>query len=53
MHLCTIELNMAMSEKEAIKHFNVELLQKLPLDDEIFFGMAKKTTCFLWVVVKV
>jgi len=37
---------MAMSEKDAIKHFNVELLLKLPLDDEIFFGMAKKADLF-------
>jgi len=42
-----------MSEKEVIKHFNVELLQKLPLDDEIFLEWQKKPTCVLWVVVKV
>jgi len=46
MHLCTIELNMAMSAKEAIKDSNVKLLQKLPLDDDIFFAMAKEADLF-------
>ena len=37
---------MALSAKNAIKKFNVKLLQKLPLDEEIFFGMAKKANLF-------
>lgn len=32
---------MVLSAKEAIKKYYVELLTKLPLDDEIFFGMVK------------
>ena len=30
-----------MSAKDAIKHFNVELLRQLPLENDIFFGMAR------------
>ena len=41
-----IERSMTLSPKSVIKKFNVELLQKLPLDDEIFFGMAKKVNLF-------
>jgi len=37
---------MAISAKDAINKFNVRLLQKLPLDDEIFFGMAKEADLF-------
>ena len=41
-----IERSMAISAKDAIKKFNVKLLQKLPLDEEIFFGMAKTANLF-------
>ena len=44
--LCDIELNMVISAKDAIKNFNVKLLQKLPLEDDIFFGMAKEANLF-------
>jgi len=37
---------MATSAKNAIKNFNVKLLQKLPLDDAIFFGMVKQANLF-------
>ena len=37
---------MAMSAKDVIKKFNVKLLQQLPLDDDIFFGMAKEANLF-------
>ena len=37
---------MAMSAKDVIKKFNVKLLQQLPLDDDIFFGMAKEENLF-------
>jgi len=33
---------MAISAKDAINKFNVRLLQKLPLDDEIFFWNGKR-----------
>ena len=33
---------MVISPKEAIQSFNVELLEQLPLDNEIFFGMVKR-----------
>ena len=37
---------MALSAKEAIKKYNVKLLENLPLDDEIFFGMVKGAGLF-------
>ena len=37
---------MAISAKDAMKKFNVKLLQELPLDDDIFFGMAKTANLF-------
>ena len=37
---------MAMSAKDVIKKINVKLLQQLPLDDDIFFGMAKEANLF-------
>ena len=41
VHTHYIERSMALSAKYVIKKFNVKLLQKLPLDEEVFFGMAK------------
>ena len=35
-----------MSAKDAIKQFNVELLRQLPLENDIFFGMAKRAGLF-------
>ena len=35
-----------MSAKDAIKHFNVELLRHLPLEDDIFFAMANRANLF-------
>ena len=37
---------MVLSVKEAIKEYYVELLDKLPLDDEKFFGMVKGADLF-------
>ena len=37
---------MGMLPREAIQNFNVDLLEQLPLDDEIFFGMVKKAGLF-------
>ena len=37
---------MAISPKDAIKKFKVELLQELPLDDPIFFAMAERVDLF-------
>ena len=37
---------MAISPEDAIKKFEVELLQELPLDDPIFFAMAKRFNLF-------
>ena len=46
VHKHFIERSMAISAKDAIKKFNVKLLQELPLDEEIFFGMAKQANLF-------
>ena len=35
-----------MSARDAIKKFNVELLRQLPLENDIFFGMAKQADLF-------
>ena len=35
-----------MSAKDAIKQFNVKLLRQLPLENDIFFGMAKQADLF-------
>ena len=35
-----------MSAKDAIKQFNVELLRQLPLENDIFFGMARRADLF-------
>ena len=35
-----------MSAREAIKHFNVELVQQLPLEDDIFFAIAEQASLF-------
>ena len=37
---------MSLSAKDIIKKFNVKLLEQLPLDDPIFFGMAKAADLF-------
>ena len=37
---------MVLSAKEAIKKYNVHLLTKLPLDDEIFFGLVNGAGLF-------
>ena len=37
---------MAKSAKDAITAFKVELLQKLPLDDPIFFAMVERVGLF-------
>ena len=36
----------AMSAKDAIKKFNVQLLRQLPLENDIFFAMAKHADLF-------
>ena len=46
VHTHYIERSMAKSAKDVIKKFNVELLQQLPLDKEMFFGMAKTANLF-------
>jgi len=37
---------MAISAQDAIKKFYVKLVKKLPLDDDIFFGMVKQANLF-------
>ena len=37
---------MAISAKDAVQKFKVELLQELPLDEPIFFAMAERTGLF-------
>ena len=41
-----VERSMTLSPKDVIKKYNVELLEQLPLDEEIFFGKAKKADLF-------
>ena len=41
-----IERSMAISAKDAIRKFTVNLLRQLPLDNKIFFGMAKTAGLF-------
>ena len=49
--LCTLYISavggkVTLSLNEAIKQFNVELLNQLPLENDIFFAMAKKADLF-------
>ena len=37
---------MAISAKDGVRKFKVELLQELPLDDPIFFAMAERAGLF-------
>ena len=37
---------MALSANEAITKFNVRLVQELPLDDAVFYAMAKSAGLF-------
>ena len=46
VHTHYTERSMALSAKDAIKKFNVKLLQELPLYDDIFFGMAETKGLF-------
>lgn len=41
-----IEGTVAPLAKEIIRKFNVKLLEQLPLDNPIFFGLAKKADLF-------
>ena len=34
------------SAKDAIKHFNIELLQELPLENDIFLAMTRRANLF-------
>ena len=40
------KVNMALSAKDAIQKFKVELLKKMPLDDPIFFAMVEGANLF-------
>ena len=48
MHVCMffVVRNMALSAKDAINKFNVTLMEKLPLDNAIFFGMMREAKLF-------
>ena len=47
LHMYLIEEeSMALTAKAAIKKFYMELLMRLPLDNAIFFGMAKAADLF-------
>ena len=49
MHICMYVFvvgNMALSAIEAINRFNVTLMEQLPLDNAIFFGMMKRAELF-------
>ena len=38
-----------MSVKDVITQFNVKLYQHLPMDDDVFFAMAKQANLFPWI----
>ena len=46
--VCTFvtEENTKISAKDAIIRFNLEILQQLPLENDIFFAMAKRANLF-------
>ena len=49
MHICTyvsVVGNMALSAKDVIEKYNVKLMEKLPLENPIFFGMMKEAKLF-------
>ena len=46
MCLHEIEGNTTTSPEDAIRQFNVKLLEQLPLDDALFFGMANQANLF-------
>ena len=48
LYICihVIEGTMPLSAKDTIRKFNVKLLEQLPLDNPIFFGMAKAADLF-------
>ena len=46
MYVCTCVQVMALSAKEAVIQFKVELLQELPLEDPLFFAMAHRAGLF-------
>ena len=43
---CNIGKQVTMSAGNVIKQFNVELVHQLPLEDDIFFAMAKHAGLF-------
>ena len=45
-YIYLIELNMAISAKDAVKQYKVELLRELPLEEAIFFAIAEKADLF-------
>ena len=49
MLICTyvsVVGNMALSAKDAIEKYNVKLMEKLPLENPIFFGMMTEAKLF-------
>ena len=43
---CNIGKQVTVSTGDVIKQFNVELVHQLPLEDDIFFAMAKHAGLF-------
>ena len=46
IYVCLIGSRVVLSARDAIKHFNVKLVQQLPLDDVVFFTKAKQANLF-------
>ena len=46
MYLHCKGVKVTMTAREAIKRFNVELIQQLPLENDIFFIMTKQADLF-------
>ena len=46
MYVCTIGRQVTVSAGNVIKQFNVELVHQLPLEDDLFFAMAKHAGLF-------
>ena len=46
LHVCAIGRQVTISAGNVIKQFNVELVYQLPLEDDLFFAMAKHADLF-------
>ena len=45
-YVCSVGEKVTVSARDAITQFNAQLVQQLPLEDDIFFAMAKNAYLF-------